>query len=228
MTQILYAYISEENHNYLLKKYLSTFPEDFQKKIRSFRNWQDAQLSLLGRLLLRYGLQINDVHNQNDNIGYTSYNKPFLIDSDIKFNISHAGEVVVCAVSDSNDVGIDIEIINDINIEDFESQMTIKERNFIMDGEDSKKAFFDYWTQKEAVIKANGKGLSIPLKDFQIVDNTTRINDENFFLREIYLDEKYKCHVAFKNRRDTNIIGPYIINDYNFGFKIEETNSVTK
>ncbi len=164
MTQILYAYISEENHNHLLKTYLNTFPPDFQKRILSFRNWQDAQLSLLGRLLLRYGLRINNGPERKYNIGYTSYNKPFLIDSDIKFNISHAGEVVVCVLSDSNDVGVDIEIIVDINIDDFESQMTIAEQNYIRLEKNSKIAFFDFWTKKEAVIKANGKGLAIQLQ----------------------------------------------------------------
>jgi 4'-phosphopantetheinyl transferase len=217
MTQIFYAYISEENHNHLLKKYLDTFPADFQKRILSFRNWQDAQLSLLGRLLLRYGLRINNVPEQKDNIRYTSYNKPFLIDSDIQFNISHAGEVVVCVLSDTNEVGVDIEKISDINIDDFESQMTIAEQNYIRLAKNSKTAFFDFWTKKEAVIKANGKGLSIQLQDFQVVDDFTMINDENFFLREIYFNKKYKCHVAFKNTIDANITGPYIINDFNFG-----------
>lgn len=217
MTQILYAYISEENHNYLVKEYLNTFPADFQKKIQSFRNWQDAQLSLLGRLLLRYGLRRYDFHNQKENMGYTPYDKPFLIDSHIKFNISHAGEVVVCVLSDSNDVGIDVEIVNDINITDFESQMTTEERNHIRQAKNPKSAFFDFWTKKEAVIKANGKGLSIQLQDFQVVDDFTMINDENFFLIEIYFNEKYKCHLAFKNTIDTNITGPHIINDFNFG-----------
>ncbi|MBS7256353.1 4'-phosphopantetheinyl transferase family protein [Flavobacterium branchiicola] len=216
MTQILYAYISEKNHNYLIKEHLRTFPVDFQKKILSFRNWQDAQLSLLGRLILRYGLQINDAFEEKDNIGYTSYNKPFLIDSDIKFNISHAGELVVCILSDLNEVGIDVEIMSDINIEDFESQMTITERNYIRRAKNSKAAFFDFWTKKEAVIKASGKGLSIQLQDFQVIGNSTSINAENFFLKEVYLNEKYKCHIAFKNRIDPDIIGPCMISDFNF------------
>lgn len=214
MTQILYAYIAKENHEYLLNKHLNTFPADFQKKIRSFRNWQDAQLSLLGRLLLRYGLQVNNVCEEKDTIGYTPYNKPFLTDCDIKFNISHAGELVVCALSDYIDVGIDVEVISDINSEDFESQMTSKERSFIRNGEDSNHIFFDYWTQKEAVIKANGKGLSIPLKSFEITNCATQINNVNFFVKAIYLDEKYKCHIAFKDKIDVSILGPNRVSIY--------------
>lgn len=211
LTQILYTYISEEDHDYLINRYLNKFPHDFQKKILAYRQWQDAQLFLLGRLLLRYGLQKYGINQVEDTINYTSYNKPFLTDCDIKFNISHAGEVVICVLSDCNDVGIDVEIMQDISIEDFESQMTTLERDLIMQTGDTKSAFFDYWTQKEAVIKANGKGLSIPLKSFQVIDKITKINDEVFFLKEIYLGEKYKCHVAFKDKTDTSIAGPSLI-----------------
>ncbi|MFQ6601896.1 4'-phosphopantetheinyl transferase family protein [Flavobacterium sp. C3NV] len=210
MTQILYAYISEENHDYLIEKYLNEFPYDFKEKILAYRKWQDSQLSLLGRLLLNYGLQRMGIKNKK-NLNYTFYNKPFLDDINTKFNISHSGEIVVCVLSDTNDVGIDVEIIDKINIQDFESQMTKSEWGNIRIAEDEKKAFFDYWTQKEAVIKANGKGLSIPLKSFEIANLSTKINDDFFFLKEIFLDEKYKCHLAFKDKIDTMIVGPKIV-----------------
>jgi 4'-phosphopantetheinyl transferase len=211
MTQILYSYISEENHNYLIQKYLNEFPDDFKKKILAYRKWQDGQLSLLGRLLLNHGLQRMGKKHEKKNLNYTSYNKPFLNDINTKFNISHSGEIVVCVLSDMNDVGIDVEIIDKINIQDFESQMTKKEWENIMLIEDEKKAFFDYWTQKEAVIKANGQGLSIPLKSFEVTNQRAKINDDFFFLKEIFLDEKYKCHLAFKDKIDAMIVGPKIV-----------------
>jgi 4'-phosphopantetheinyl transferase len=211
MTQILYSYISEENHNHLIQKYLNEFPDDFKKKILAYRKWQDGQLSLLGRLLLNHGLQKMGEKYEKKNLNYTSYNKPFLNDTNTKFNISHSGEIVVCVLSDMNDIGIDIEIIHEINIEDFESQMTKSEWNNMMLTGDIKTAFFDYWTQKEAVIKANGKGLSIPLKSFEITNRYTKINDEDFFLKEIFLDKKYKCHLAFRDKIDGMIAGPNIV-----------------
>lgn len=211
MTQILYSYISEENHNYLIQKYLNEFPDDFKKKILAYRKWQDGQLSLLGRLLLNHGLQRMGKKHEKKNLNYTSYNKPFLNDINTKFNISHSGEIVVCVLSDMNDVGIDVEIIDKINIQDFESQMTKKEWENIMLIGDEKEAFFDYWTQKEAVIKANGQGLSIPLKSFEVTNQRAKIDDDFFFLKEIFLDEKYKCNLAFKDKIDAMIVGPKIV-----------------
>ncbi|RKR04555.1 4'-phosphopantetheinyl transferase [Flavobacterium sp. 90] len=208
MTQILYSYICERNHNYLLTNYLDGFSDDFQKKILAYRRWQDSQLSLLGRLLLRHGLHQTSKNFVEEDLSYTLYRKPFLNNTNTKFNISHSGEIVVCVLSDRNDVGIDIEIIQDINIEGFESQMTNRERENLSLNEDSRSAFFDYWTQKEAVIKANGKGLSIPLKSFEVMNNYAKIEDDDFFVKEIFLDEKYKCHLAFKDKIDVMIVGP--------------------
>ncbi|PIF30208.1 4'-phosphopantetheinyl transferase [Flavobacterium sp. 9] len=208
MTQILYSYICERNHNYLLTNYLDGFSDDFQKKILAYRRWQDSQLSLLGRLLLRHGLHQTSKNFVEEDLSYTLYSKPFLNNTTTKFNISHSGEIVVCVLSDRNDVGIDIEIIQDINIEGFESQMTNREWDNLSLNEDSKIAFFDYWTQKEAVIKANGKGLSIPLKSFEVTNNYAKIENDDFFVKEIFLDEKYKCHLAFKDKIDVMIVGP--------------------
>ncbi|WP_276381402.1 4'-phosphopantetheinyl transferase superfamily protein [Flavobacterium sp. H4147] len=211
MTQILYAYISEENHQYLVKKYLDDFPEDFQKKVLAYKRWQDAQLSLLGRLLLKIGLHNKNKEYKNKTISYTGYQKPFLADCSVTFNISHAGEIVVCVLSENLDIGVDIEILSDISIEDYESLMTKRELSFIKNEVDNKVAFFDYWTQKEAVIKANGKGLSIPLKSFEIINNKTVIDKESFFLKKVHLDQNYRCHIAFKNGLDPTIENPRIV-----------------
>jgi 4'-phosphopantetheinyl transferase len=212
MTQILYSYICEKNHNYFIKNHLNDFPEDFQKKIRAFKRWQDAQLSLLGRLLLNHAIRRVNRNYNEESIRYNSSGKPFFNDNQIKFNISHSCEIVVCVISENYDVGIDVEIIDEIDIQDFESQMTKNEWESIKLKEDIKGAFFDYWTQKEAVIKANGRGLSIPLPSFEIANYCTKIDGQDFFLKEIFLDEKYKCHLAFKSGIDKKMLGVDLVN----------------
>lgn len=199
MIYIYYSYLSEENHESLLKNDLPQFPADYQEKIRRFKRWQDAQLSLLGRILLFKGIeetyqQKPDAHE----IIQTLYNKPYFEDNVVLFNISHSGEIVVCALNDQHEIGIDVEIITDIETADFQSQMTPKEWNKIVLSDDKKEAFFDYWTQKEAVLKAQGHGLIIPLKSFEILDNTTKINEEKYYLTEVKIDEKYKCYISLK------------------------------
>ena len=208
MTYIYYTYISEQNHSRLLSSNLGDFPKDFGEKVLKYRRWQDGQLSLLGRLLLRNGLKKIGSPIDVKNIEYDSYNKPYLKNENMQFNISHSGNIVVCVICDATEIGVDIEIIKDINVSDYKIQMTEREWHSIHDSKDTKMAFFNYWTQKEAAMKAEGNGLSIPLKSFEIIDNTTIINGEKFFLKKIRLDKSYKCHLAFKNGLDDTIYSP--------------------
>jgi len=196
---IYFAYQSEKNHESLLKSVLPNFPHDFQKKIMRYKRWQDAQLSLLGRILLYKGAEEIYGYNLNEKeIKYTKYNKPYFEDNLIRFNISHSDEIVVCALSNQYEIGIDIEIIADFELDNFRFQMTESERYNIEQSQSSKDAFFEYWTQKEAVIKAHGHGLTVPLKSFEIFDHKTEINNEKFYLKEIKIDKKYKCHISLK------------------------------
>ena len=214
MIHIYYSYISEEHHEILLEKFSTKFSVDFQEKIKRFRRWQDAQLSLLGRVLLFNGISEiygNDCHFNE--IKYTKYNKPYFEGSPIKFSISHSGEIVVCALSNEHEIGIDIEEILDIEIADFKSQMTESEWNKIAFSNNKKDSFFDYWTQKESVIKAHGTGLSTPLKSFEIIDDTTIIAGETFFLHKIDIDEQYKCFISLNsNIKDFSVKKQHIYN----------------
>lgn len=193
--RVLYTFIEEEKHQYLLDKYLKMNSNEFNARISKFRRWQDAQLSLLGRILLKYGLNTY-FGIQNFEIGRTPDHKPFLKKKNLYFNISHSGNLVVCCINEFP-VGIDVEHINPgTNYEEFKFQMTDKEFDAIHFSQDKLKAFFMYWTEKEAVIKAHGKGLLIPLESFEINQNKTIIENETLYLKEISIDEKYQCCVA--------------------------------
>ncbi|MDR7209890.1 4'-phosphopantetheinyl transferase superfamily protein [Flavobacterium piscis] len=200
MVYIYYSYLSEENHESLLKNNLLHFSQEYQDKIKRFRRWQDAQLSLLGRILLFRAIDETSLRRPHDKeIKYTKYNKPYFEDKKIHFNISHSGEIVVCALSATTEIGIDIEVMTDIKIHDFKFQMTENEWNKISNSNNIQNAFFDYWTQKEAVIKAHGYGLTIPLQSFEIVANTTEIQGQKFYVKEIKMDKKYKCTISLKS-----------------------------
>ncbi|RMZ58771.1 4-phosphopantetheinyl transferase [Chryseobacterium nematophagum] len=195
---VLYAFIDEQKHQYLSDKYSTICTEEFNAKILKYRRWQDAQLSLLGRILLKYGL--NQYFSINDfEIDRTSNHKPILKNQNVHFNISHAGNLVVCGISKFS-IGIDIESINPkINYTDFKSQMTPNEFNKIHFSEDKVRSFFTYWTAKEAIIKAQGKGLLIPLQSFEVFQNQTLIEKEKFYLKEIFIHKEYQCCIASNN-----------------------------
>lgn len=199
MIYIYYTYISEEHHENLMKNELIKFSSNFQEKIKKYRRWQDGQLSLMGRLLLFKGIQeVYNLDYSDKKICYTKFNKPYFLDDSVQFNISHSGDIVICAFTKDTEIGIDIEKISSIEIDDFEPQFSKNEWDKIMNSNHSKETFFDYWSQKEAIIKAHGQGLSIPLKSFEIKENKTTINNDIFYLKKVNIDNHYKSYISQK------------------------------
>ncbi len=84
--------------------------------------------------------------------------KPYAKNLDVQFNISHSGDIVVCAVSE-NPIGIDIEKIREINLKILERICSKRELLYFSE-EPKLNQFFEIWTAKEAQAKLFGKGLA--------------------------------------------------------------------
>lgn len=192
---VLYTFIDEDNHTDLLDRYLNTCSEDFKREVPKYRRWQDVQLSLLGRALLEYGLRIYyGIHEFE--VGILPNNKPFLKECDVYFNISHSKDLSVCVIADFP-VGIDVEFLDkNVNYLDFKPQMTDNEFSKIHSSTDKVKSLFSYWTKKEAALKAHGDGLMISLESFEIVEDECVIDDEKFYLTDLFINENYYSCVA--------------------------------
>jgi 4'-phosphopantetheinyl transferase len=88
----------------------------------------------------------------------------------IAFNISHSGGMALLAFA-RTDVGVDLELIrNEADLAETSSFFSEAERQDIWSRRRSERVatFFEYWTAKEACIKAHGGGLSIPLNEFTV------------------------------------------------------------
>jgi 4'-phosphopantetheinyl transferase len=85
--------------------------------------------------------------------------------SKLRFNISHAAGLCACAVTLQHDVGVDVE-----NVHRRAKKEEIARRYFADEEagivERRPELFFDYWTLKEAYIKAHGRGLAMGLSSF--------------------------------------------------------------
>ena len=95
-----------------------------------------------------------------------------LASTGLSFNSSHSGPVAVIAVGKSRRIGIDVEAVRPIKDAEkiaarfFSSQESTALR--ALDPDDRNTGFLQCWTRKEAVIKALGGGLSIPLDSFAV------------------------------------------------------------
>lgn len=88
----------------------------------------------------------------------------------LRFNLSNTRGLIVCLVSKDRELGVDVE-----DIQRTGETVAIADR-FFSPSETAelmrqpfhrqRDRFFDYWTLKEAYIKARGMGLAIPLDHF--------------------------------------------------------------
>jgi 4'-phosphopantetheinyl transferase len=93
--------------------------------------------------------------------------------NDVRFNLSHTQGVTVFAIVRHRRVGIDVERIRaDTNaMELAERFFSHPEVNWLRTQPASEQiaSFFSCWTAKEAYIKAQGEGLSLPLGSFGVL-----------------------------------------------------------
>ena len=91
--------------------------------------------------------------------------------SAITFNLSHAQDRALIAVSKAQEVGVDLEFVRpDVEAADLSKRFfTRSEHTAIMQASEEQRAtrFFRYWVAKEALLKAQGIGL-LGLPDCEI------------------------------------------------------------
>lgn len=87
---------------------------------------------------------------------------------DLRFNLSHTDGRAVVAVGWAVDIGVDVEATNPKKdlpevADRFFSPLEVAELK------SAPERFFDFWTLKEAYMKARGMGLAIPLDSFSFI-----------------------------------------------------------
>jgi len=92
--------------------------------------------------------------------------KPYLIDADIYFNLSHSHGITALSISTTSECSVDIETHREVNQLALliKKTMTNQETNEIEVASSPMKAFLDRWVVKEAFLKLSGIGLAEPLK----------------------------------------------------------------
>jgi 4'-phosphopantetheinyl transferase len=196
MVYILAANVKNSQDKNAYYTYLNALPVAMQKQLGRYKYLQDAQRSLYGKLLLLEGLkQTGNYHLTLDQLLLSRYNKPYF-NSGFQFNISHSGNYAVCVVSECCRVGIDIEMVKKINLSEYRKCWTVAEWQAIIQSDCPEKTFYYFWTKKEAVIKALGKGLAIPLHEFEVLRQQAVVEGETWFFQELHIADEYMAHLA--------------------------------
>lgn len=159
----------------LLERYAAMLSEDERKQWQRFRFEKHRHTYLVAHALVRSALsRYCDVDPSVWQFERNNYGRPDVsapqVWRPLRFNLSHTTGMVAVIVAWDREVGVDVEWVDRPNY-----GPSIANRYFSPDEvsdlfalpeETQARAFFNYWTLKEAYIKARGMGLSIPLDQF--------------------------------------------------------------
>ncbi len=205
MVKIYIADVSKLNDEKIFSNLLPTVSKARQEKVSKLRFQKDKILSLGAGVLLNLALKDIGCNFSDKDILLSQNGKPYIENCKVKFNLSHSGTKVMCAVSE-NEIGCDVEKVKDIDDKIAKRFFHNEEYDYILSQrgkEKQKDAFFRLWTLKESFLKITGLGMKLPLSDFSVIINDKEIsvrqnldnNDYRFF--EINLSDEYKYSVCF-------------------------------
>lgn len=214
--ELSFVKITKEFPDVLFQYYLDKLPFTIREKNKRFLRWQDRYSHLMGRILLldfanRSGLGPKFL----EQITYNKYGKP--LSDQLNFSISHSAELVVCVCTPVNlSIGVDVEWKRPVELNDFFNTMDDDQwRRIYSDPESPLDKFYLYWVIKESVIKADGRGLSIPLTDVLISKNLAWVkgNQRPWHIEELTLEQEYALAIAtnIQLSRENIIIREFVL-----------------
>ena len=221
MTSVCYVAPIEwsalNNADYLLK-----LPDEEQQQATRYQHPQRLQSFIASRLLLRRCLSLHE--NQAREWRFLRHNQRLILDhtqTALHTSLSHSANWVACVLSLSTHCGIDIE-----QKKDNSNFMAIAKRFFAAQEYDylntlpqpqALSVFLDFWTRKEACVKAWHTGLANHLASITFNINTNNpINYpsvyQNFPLN-VYRYEHTDWHLACAIHTSNTTPPPLIIFD---------------
>ena len=150
---------------------------DEQKRAKRFHRISDRKHFVVARAALRLILtRYLNVDPRQISFDYNAFGKPRLMDGahypDLRFSLAHSSGVALYAFAIGREIGVDLELIEPdfatMNLarsvfapEEVTALSALSNENFV-------GGFYRCWTRKEAYVKANGLGLSLPLGSFVV------------------------------------------------------------
>lgn len=173
--------LTDQEENELLHRLSQTR----QEKIKKLRYQADKRLSLGAGLLLDYGLRFFGIREQQETFGTIGNGKPCLLHHpQIQFNLSHSGNMAMAAFSclsdqeyaagkdaDLGQIGCDVERKQKARMDVAKRFFAPAEQRVLLSAETEAERdllFSRLWTLKESYIKADGRGMALPLDSFVV------------------------------------------------------------
>lgn len=156
-------------------RYAGLLEDERQKKVQRLRLVDDKKRCIAAGLLLRHFFS-------NSQIVKNKNGKPYVKNGQF-FNISHSGEYVLFALSDS-EVGCDIERVHYADSQKIgKTVFTENEMKLLLSSKDRLGVFFDLWTKKESLLKCLGEGFHRSAKSVDVCSDVFEEKGKSYFLK---------------------------------------------
>lgn len=149
---------------------MTEISDERKERIARYRFDLDKIRCLLAELLVRYILAKQfGVDPRSLTFQHSEFGKPSLVSGNIRFNLSHAGDWIVCAIGNS-EIGVDVEAVKQMDFQTVYRVFAEREiaRLDKASPEIRSDLFYQLWTLKESYVKFLGLGMQYPFSDFAI------------------------------------------------------------
>lgn len=220
LVKVLWTCIDDDGKE--AEKLLTHLPESLTKEIADYEGEFHKKIKIHARLLLLELLKMFGEHYTP--VQHTIWGKPFLSNS-ISFNISHSGNIAVVAGGYADTLGIDIEQHRKIELTELTGCFLAAEVHRIQNSPASHNLLIDYWSAKEAVMKADGRGLALSMDQVAVsseFDKAVVESSKLYHLRAMTLMEGYSCFLALPLAHQFADVAVHYV-PYSFLDKVETT-----
>jgi 4'-phosphopantetheinyl transferase len=157
----------------LLAKLYTALNQEEQQRAARYHFDRDRIRFIVARGLLRYLLSAYLNKPAEDIVfQYGPQGKPTVTDSAVQFNVSHSDDRILIGIGYHHPLGVDVEhMTRTIEVDSIAARFfTTNEARQIqaLSGIAQRRAFFNVWTRKEALLKAIGSGLSLSLQACEV------------------------------------------------------------
>lgn len=172
---------------------LGLLGEEVAQRAGKYLRWQDAHAFVGGRLLLRHAAR--EWPQPLPPLQETHFHRPYLPGLP-DFNLSHSDATVALAWSTSGAVGLDVEQLRPMDIHEARQVFSEEEWGQIVAARHPLATFYHFWTLKEAVMKADGRGFHLSPRDIQLLPHAARVGEKHWFTRPLLLHSPWVAHIA--------------------------------
>ncbi|WP_121616725.1 4'-phosphopantetheinyl transferase family protein [Virgibacillus halodenitrificans] len=213
----------------VIKQLIEFIPLEEKAKILKVRKRKDLQNSLIGKLMVRTIISYEcKIPFDQTCILHTEYGRPILkLDNPPDFNVSHSENWVLVGFSHTGRIGVDIELIREIDPQTYPLYLNKREIDYVKET-DSPSISNELWSIKESLIKLLGCGLSYAPDKMVIDINLYRrgeIKIENFissnfefhlskalpgYIMCVCKDKSFKTPLNIREMKQSNFVNTFL------------------